>query len=152
MSYKIRPANPNDKKQLVNMFVKSFSKDEPLLHSLLSNNNQNFDEKVESNEEMRIESCSLVAVDSGKIVGATIGKILQEGEEDIMYAEFDAFNNRNLRKAILKIQRLLDDIGGQFKISAHFPECKRGILIDKVYVEPSHRRNGIAKKLILETL
>lgn len=150
MSYKIRLPVQNDKTQLLDIFVNGFSHDEPLLNSLL---NGVAEEAInENDEEIRIESCSLVFMENGKIVGATVSKVLEEGEQDIMYTEIDRVSNKNVRRAIIKIQRFLDCIGRRCRISTHYPECKKGILIDKMYVLPSHRGRGIAKKLIKETM
>lgn len=150
--YEVRLATADDAVQVLDVLYNQFDRDEPLMKFLLPNGpgipEVSKTGKVSEEVEMK---ATVLAIDDEKIIGVAVNEILDYGQEDLMYADMENFDDKDVCYAIGKIRVFLDYIGKNVKISSHFPNCGKGILLDKLYVDQSHRGKGIAKRLIETT-
>lgn len=152
-NYSVRLAASKDTTQIFDIFYNNFDKDEPLIKSLLpsATSAPPKEEIPRSVSQEELLKYTLVAEEDGEIIGLALSEILELGQQDKMYTETENYSDENVRYAMDKIHPFLDHIGRNSTISSHFPNCSKGILLEKLYVNPSQRGKGIAKKLIEET-
>lgn len=156
-TYLVRSFTPKDEAEVYDIMFNKFDADEPLMKYLLKNPLRNFTEDVDIKvqprgvEVAKVDSNSLVAVERGKIMGIAINKVLEKDQKDVMYAGIENYRSKKVYNAIIKVDPLLHYIGSECKISTRFPGFGKGVLLDKLYVDPTHRGKGIAKALIEET-
>lgn len=143
----VRVALPNERSQILEIMYTNFDKDEPLIKNLLPSSKDCNSDSMEFMNDDPLDS-TLVAVKDGTIVGIAINSILELGNENKMYTDVENYNDVNVRDAMAIIHPFLDYVATQFKISSYCLDSGKGILLDKLYVDQSHRGRGIAKKLI----
>lgn len=153
--YVVRRFQPDDKAKAYDICYNRFYQDEPLTRCLLPNYSINTkDGEVNATAETQealINSNSLVVEEDDNLIGLLTIKILEESERDTMYSGVENSANENVRNAEQIIHQFLDFAGKNCQISSLFPEYRKGLLLENLYVDPAYRRRGIAKRLIDES-
>lgn len=68
-----------------------------------------------------------------------------------MYGNDEDDYDESYRNEVKKMNNFLKYVASECKISSSFPECGKVLLIDDIYVDPSYRGKGIAKRLLEKT-
>lgn len=153
----IRVAQENDIEELERLVHREFYPEEPTVKYLHKIHPDLFDndEKPKGSKPEDFLNPTLVYTKENKIIGFAVNKVLGKGNENILYGEVVNLHEDVEPKFLplaTNYMAFMNFVENNAKITEFFPECKKGLLLDKLYVNPKYRGEGIGKKLCEETM